>query len=106
MLISIMSVVIAYFFVIRLLIKIAENLLQVSTQIIFTPHRSQRSESKMPFTGRKKKPSALRDYYSISDIEEYEYNELREILAQDELSTLFDKGNLGYAKWDGNTGTT
>ena len=58
----------------------------------------------MPFTGRMKKPGTVHDYYSISDIEEYEYNELRETLAQDELSTLFDKGNLGYAKWDGNTG--
>ena len=51
-----------------------------------------------------KKPSTLRDYYSISDIEEYEYTELRETLAQGELSALFDQGNLGYAKWDGNTG--
>ena len=58
----------------------------------------------MPVTGRKKKPSTLRDHYSINDIEGYEYTELRETLAQDELAELFDEGDLGYAKWDGSTG--
>ena len=58
----------------------------------------------MPVTGRKKKPSTLRDHYSINAIEEYEYTELRETLTQDELAELFDEGDLGYVKWDGSTG--
>ena len=58
----------------------------------------------MPITGRIQKPATLHDYYTIGDIEDYEYDELHKIQAQDELSNLFDQGNLGYAKWDGNTG--
>ena len=46
------------------------------------------------------------DITSVKELREYEYDELHKILAQDELSNLFDKGNLGYAKWDGNTGPT
>ena len=79
-------------------------MLQVGTQIIDPSRNPKRVVIKMPVTGRMSKPGTLKDYYSISDIEDYEYNELRKTLAQDELPTLFDKGNLGYAKWDGSTG--
>ena len=58
----------------------------------------------MPVTGRKTKPSTLRVHYSVSYIEEYEYDELRETVAQKDLAELFDARDVGYAKWDGTTG--
>ena len=45
-----------------------------------------------------------KDYYSVDDIEEYHYDEdkeLRTIKRQSELSELFEGRDLGYARWIG-----
>ena len=64
----------------------------------FTPYRDGPTVTTL---GRKRKPQRNKDYYSVSDIEDYLYDELRTIVRQSELAEVFEEGDLGYAKWTG-----
>ena len=67
----------------------------------FTPYGGSSAQATI---GRKRKPQMDKDYYSVDDIEEYHYDEdkeLRTIKRQSELSELFEGRDLGYARWIG-----